>query len=367
VSVVILVICAAGLTRAPRPAGIRQPLGYAILTFLGVSVSAILASPQRDDIAHLSISLLPATLLFFVIAEGFRSSHHTRTLYLTFSLVSLVLCSWLIWNSWLDGPVSPNVWMLHAGTPLLVVGNDVTFFAVVAPLSLVGLCSIRSIAPRAICAAALLSTIVVIVLFESRGAALTLIASLGCIALLIRPRAALTAATLVTAAIVTTDGALGFPLAAKFGDFWASGSAPGRIAMWRSAWRAFLESPWIGHGPHSISYLASQGDEAVRWAHNLYLDVLVGQGILGCGALLSIVAGALTLGWNTHIQDADDERRLLNAGALSALVGLLLAAIWEISFLRLWVVATFFAVVGVIAHLWALRQGVGRDERHSAN
>ena len=367
VSLIVLVICAAAVSRAPRLASGRPAVGYAILAFLGITVVAILASPQRDDIAPLSVSLLPATLLFFVIGEGFRTTGQTRTFYLTISLVSLALGGWLLWNAWLDGPISPNIWMLHAGTPLFVVGNDVTFFAVVAPLTVACLCSTRSIPQRALGASALLVAVVAIVLFESRGAVLVLIASLGCFVVLTRPRVACAGVTLVTVAMVATDAALGFPLVGKFGDFWASGDAAARVTLWRSAWGVFVDSPWIGQGPHSVGYIASGGTETVRWAHSLYLDVLAGQGVLGLATFLAVVAGALMLACETHKQQHDREARVLNAGALSALVGLLLAAIWEISFLRLWVVVTFFAVVGVITHLWTLTRESGRHEEHSAN
>jgi O-antigen ligase len=70
------------------------------------------------------------------------------------------------------------------------------------------------------------------------------------------------------------------------------------------AGRAFVESPVLGHGLGAFKYIFSKTPEAaqydkgnvsdrVRDAHNTYLEVLVGLGILGLGAFLLLLGTAI--------------------------------------------------------------------------
>jgi len=70
------------------------------------------------------------------------------------------------------------------------------------------------------------------------------------------------------------------------------------------AGRAFVESPILGHGLGAFKYIFSKTPEAaqydkgnssdrVRDAHNTYLEVLVGLGLLGLGAFLALLGIAI--------------------------------------------------------------------------
>lgn len=77
------------------------------------------------------------------------------------------------------------------------------------------------------------------------------------------------------------------------------GSAYARIAMWKTAWTAFLQKPWVGGGPGWYRSFARSGiaDGTVSptiWhydhPHNQYLYQASSSGILGLAALVVLMA-----------------------------------------------------------------------------
>jgi O-antigen ligase len=117
----------------------------------------------------------------------------------------------------------------------------------------------------------------------------------------------------------------------------------------------FRDAPLMGHGAHTYALLYQSYSDTVptlpsRWAHNLYLEVLAEQGLLGLTALGSLLfsGGRLALRLRRVSQR---EVRVYGVGALSALVGLCIAGFYEVSLLRLWVTVALFSVLGVVSFL----------------
>lgn len=91
------------------------------------------------------------------------------------------------------------------------------------------------------------------------------------------------------------------------------GSHRGQI--WKECWRLFLEKPWLGGGPGTISrrldirwsrYIEALGRErtvAVDNAHNVYLGYLVNVGLLGALSYLA-AAGCSLVTWYRRKGDA---------------------------------------------------------------
>jgi O-antigen ligase len=101
----------------------------------------------------------------------------------------------------------------------------------------------------------------------------------------------------------------------------------------------------------------------VPWAHNLYLEVLAEQGIVGLAALGFLLAR----GWSQarRIQrTADNEARIFATAALGGLLGLCFAGMIELSLLRHWVVITLFVILGVIAKLCVAQMNRGNCNGH---
>jgi O-antigen ligase len=155
------------------------------------------------------------------------------------------------------------------------------------------------------------------------------------------------------------DGLKGFPLLSKFINLWGGN---GRIPLWMSAWSMFLDAPVWGQGPHTFgmfykkyvtqyhlpSWVGFEPRE-VPWAHNLYVEILGQQGIIGFAAFMWVLMSLFSVAWRTR--RASEEIRILGAGAFGGLVGFCLAATIELTFLRHWVVVIFFVLLGLIHQL----------------
>lgn len=337
-----------------------SPFVLPALVFLGATGLSILVSEDFGRSLRLSAPLVPAALLFFLIAEHFDSIQDTRLLYLTFSLVGLGLACMLLWAAWKNGKVEPDVWVSNVRSPILLVKNDVTFLAVVAPLSLV----LAYREPRSVVGIlALLSVLLsvcVVGIFQSRIAMLTMVTSITFAAALVRPRLGLICGLTIPILILLIDASLGFPLVARFGRHW---EGSGRIPLWLAAWAMFLHAPLLGHGAHTFvlfygSYLQRLSlppwfftdPRVVPWAHNLYLEVLAEQGIIGLMALGFVLARGVSSARSIQ-RVASSETRIFGAGAVAGLVSFCLAGMFELTLLRQWVVIIMFTLLGVIAQL----------------
>jgi len=125
----------------------------------------------------------------------------------------------------------------------------------------------------------------------------------------------------------------------------------------------FQDAPVLGQGPHGFmlhhrAYLDALQlpawirieDRVTPWAHNLYLELLAEQGVLGLATFAGlVVAGIVTLVRISRSRQADV--RLLGAGAGAALVAFLTAAWIELSLIRAWVTIILFTLLGLLATL----------------
>ena len=131
----------------------------------------------------------------------------------------------------------------------------------------------------------------------------------------------------------------------------------GRLPIWATAYSMFLEAPVLGHGPHTFVYTAVDGT-TMEWPHNLYLELLAEQGIIGLAALGGLLVCACSAGWKLQ-RAASGDVAIYGAGILAGLVGFCSAAIVELSFLRQWVVIILFVLLGMISSLSSLKQERG--------
>jgi O-antigen ligase len=86
------------------------------------------------------------------------------------------------------------------------------------------------------------------------------------------------------------------------------------------------------------------------WPHNLYLETLADQGIVGLAALLALLGCSISLGWQLR-KHAAEEVRSLSHSVLASLVAFCVSAAIELTFLRLWVVVILFVLLGTLARL----------------
>lgn len=359
------VLYSAGSTSSARPV-----LFWPVVFFLVAMGVSILGSVDVGRSLRLSVAFVPGLLVFFLITAHFTDTRHIRGLFMILSYVSLGLASALLWTAWRSTEMSPSLWVKTLGCPLLLVPNDVTLLAVTAPLSLALLYG----QPRSVAgvgaALSLLLSLAAICVFRSRVALFTLAIALLGVALLLRPRLALVCSVVMFLVVLGIESVLGFSLFAKFGYLPDS-----RIALWMAAWAMFCDAPLLGQGPHTFvllyqSYLPllhlpvwlPVDVRLVPWAHNLYLETLAEQGIVGFVSVGTLLVRGIAVG--RHLQRAPPEDiRLLGAGALAGLCGLCLAALVELSLLRQWVVVLLFTCLGVIANLSSSSLPLQRDEQ----
>ena len=94
-------------------------------------------------------------------------------------------------------------------------------------------------------------------------------------------------------------------------DF-SEGSVRGRLVVWETAWKGFLERPLLGWGPENFNLvfaryynpcLGSPECSGETWfdrAHNIVMDTLVETGVIGLVSYLAIFAAAIYLLWRAY-------------------------------------------------------------------
>lgn len=320
----------------------------------------------------LSVSLLPAGLIYFLIAGQFYSIRHVRMLFVSFSTISFAIAVFLIIQALRNLDGHPTKWISDFASPILVVPNDIALLAVISPLSIALFCCERDSLIRAMAVASVLLSVVAIFIFQSRTGILTLVVSTSACLWFIRPRLALICAASIVTFGFLVDGLLGFPLLTKL--LLATlyqGISNARFSLWLAAWSMFLDAPLLGHGPHTYGLLLQSyvhdldlpnwgplanlvrpwpENSVAPWPHNLFLEVLAEQGVIGLVALSVLLTSALRLGWGLRVSARGDVR-VYGIAAMSGLLGFCFAGILELTFMRLWVTIAMFSFVAVLACL----------------
>ena len=129
---------------------------------------------------------------------------------------------------------------------------------------------------------------------------------------------------------------------------------------------------YSGHGPYSFGPLVTSYvhdlqmpdsgvlkdlvppgwvNHSAPWAHNLYLETLAAQGILGLIALLGVLGTALYLGWKIRVC-THEHTRFYGIAVLSGLLGFCIAGVYELSLIQVWVTLVMFSYVAILACLY---------------
>ena len=358
----LLAVLSAFRRGASEPS-VSRLLGWLLALFLLTAAASVFTSLDRPRSLALSAAWVPGVLLFVVISEGMRSAKWIRLLYTCLALVALGLACTLLVATALYGP-NPHDWLATMGLPVLVVPNDANFLALLCPLALTLLLLRPRSAQGLLGGAAIVGVTLLIAVFTSRGAAITLAVSLVVAGGLFRPRLGAALGLALATGFLVLDGVQGFPLLSKFADR----VVDTRISLWIMAWEMFLDAPWLGCGPSTYKTLYPTYLElvqfpdwvkfdpwggAVPWAHNLYLELLAERGIFGFAAFAALLGTALAVAVRTW-QKQTGEVKLLTAGALASLCGFLFSGIYETSLIRVWAVVLLCTLLGTIGSLASL-------------
>jgi O-antigen ligase len=101
-------------------------------------------------------------------------------------------------------------------------------------------------------------------------------------------------------------------------------TSPRRLEIWQATWRLIKAHPWLGSGLGAyktaiVPYFRSN-DWQPQQAHNEYLELLAGGGIVGGVLGIWFVFNLIKASWNTF-RAADQFRRAICFGAVVGLVG----------------------------------------------
>ncbi|HXV58919.1 MAG TPA: O-antigen ligase family protein [Gaiellaceae bacterium] len=146
-----------------------------------------------------------------------------------------------------------------------------------------------------------------------------------------------------------------------------------RLDFWSAAWSMFQSSPVVGVGLNNFdvayvelertgrSFLPGTGLAPPESAHNLYLNTLAEQGLLGVAALalLILAAGRMVLALR---RSADPRMRGFGLGLLGAGIALLVSNLFDVTFVDPKTSILAWTLLGVGAAL----QRIGERERPPA-
>jgi O-antigen ligase len=340
-----------------RPPG-WPPLTIAVGAFLCSLTVSTMGSADLVRSLRLSTPFLPALLLFIVLTVHVCD---IRTFYLGLSAINLAISAVLVAALSLS-PVGVDLFALvpRIGIPILLVPNDVTVLAVFAPLSLM----LLEREPRGplgvISATSLLLSVAAIFAYRSRTAAVTMMIGMALAIVLSKSYCKSRPPTVAVLSILLLECLLfiyispfsGPSLLSKFREAGLSG----RAMLWGEAWTMFINAPLIGHGPHAFGLFHTP-----PWPHNIYLELLAEQGLLGLSALAGVLGCGIFAGWKLT-RSARDDTRYLAIGALAGLIGMCSAGVVELTLAREWVVTTLFLLLGTLNRLWGLDEVVSSTE-----
>lgn len=327
-------------------------INFILAAFLLSMAGSSLVSINFSRSLHLAVVFLPALFIYFLIIEQFATSSAIRLLYLCFSItafgISVAALYYATAKGFHIGDTDKEVHIL-AGTfsYIIVSRNDLTFLSIMAPFSFIlayrkpfgrtGLFAIFS----------MILSLCTVVVFQSRGASLTFFITLLSVAVLLEPKKALWLSLIAAVLFLLADASLDFALFKRFYGVIVGTDelTNGRRNLWWIVLKHFKDAPFLGHGPHTFGAFSR-----IPWPHNLYLEVLFGQGLVGLSTFIALLVYSGKTAWNLRLTTSL-ETRCYAMAALAALIGFCASSIVELTFLRLWVTVTLFMILGIIVRL----------------
>lgn len=348
------------------------PLSIPVILYVITVLISFAMSPDQSNGLPILRSVVTGALLFFVIASIIRT---TRAVQLSLAGASLggLLTGGLATFQHATGASSGIGFITSTGE---LVGRATGGFAhpnqlagylvLLVPLAVAGALVDRRFRPLHL--AALMLELGGIYASYSRGAWLA-VAVLPF--LLLRGRSVLLLVPAVTVALL-----VGVPpiMQERFatGDS-GGGELAGRVDIWSTASSIWIEQPVLGSGlgsfPARYSEIRVIGKQFLEntaflpppHAHNLGLQLLAEQGVVGAASFIMLLGAAAVSALRLR-QAVGRGHSILAAGLLSALVAFLVHNAFDVTLLENTGVQ-FFGALGMLSALVAMdREGAGADE-----
>ncbi|APV50547.1 hypothetical protein BWI17_13105 [Betaproteobacteria bacterium GR16-43] len=332
-----------------------------LIVFLAASgVSAMLGgSPQRSLAG--SMPMIPAMAVFMLVAYRFEGRRQVLQALSALIFAAFVASLGLLVNAADAGLSSdPRMLVQSLGFSQFVVPNDVAVLAILSPFPIaVALSSSANRALRIACLAIVVTFACAVVAVQSRLGTLLFLLSGVVTVVATRERGknhaargmALLACALVIPAIAV-DAWLGWPLLHKTAHVLDT-----RFSLWEVAFQMLVERPILGHGPNTFGLAwdvhlsqagapsAAPGMERTPWCHSLLLEIAAERGLVGLGALLGVLG---RIGY-LIFRRLDLRDPVLAVPLALSFVLFSLAALFELTLLRQWVVTLLFLYAGMVS------------------
>ncbi len=328
---------------------------WLIFLFMISSAISFFISFDMERSAMLSLSFLPALIVFFFARET-KPDAHEKVSFPGLSILALVVSFSALTQPFRFGGEPPAFWISKMDNPNFVVPNDLVLLSILTPFSVSLFLSDRHFLVKSTAALSVAASFATVAFYQSRGAILVAIVGLSIFAInLARRRRTALMIALGVATAGFTDMIMGFPLISKFAGVWSN-----RLLYWAVAWEMFLDAPLFGHGLRLYGELYPTYKAGVQipawvavdsrltpWAHNCYLETLAEQGIAG----FSVICLLFVWGVWTSLKLFRTSAKHMKPIYLGIAVGFLcfcIAAVFELSFIRHWVVVVFFYLLGLV-------------------
>lgn len=302
-------------------------LEWSLLLWLALWLCSALLATHVAHAFALSLPLLLFALCFVLFHRGAPAVLESTivTLAVLASAQSLQLLA-------SAGSATPALQVQGAGSPWLLVPNDVVWMLCLWPLWWVR-ARAQAGFRRLLFASAFVVQALAIVSVQSRLAAVAMAAlvlfalhaALGRSSWSRRHRALFALAVGVGMALVAVLWA-----AKGWGSLWA------RVQLWQAALMVWRDDPWLGAGPHAFGLVYPAADIALvdprrtPWPHQLLLELLANTGVLGMLAFLAVgCCTALRWNWLNSLGRAPD-------GLGAALLSFATFSLLEATPLRVW-------------------------------
>lgn len=341
-----------GIIKAPRYPCYKSPVVFCILAFLFSMAISSIFSVDINRSFLLSLSFFPAILLFFHIIFLFN----IRLVYLMFiflSTISFIVSTTSLIVAFLMRSSIPSLWIQAMHNTYLVVPNDLLLLSILIPFSaVIFFKNPQSIVGR-FAIMSIILTFIAVAIYQSRGGLVSAIISITCITFLLRPRHVASICIMgLFFLFLMCYGHL--PIISKFRNIWQS-----RLFVWIVAWKMFIDSPFLGHGPRTYGILYFAYIDKLKlpnyilvdhrwmpWAHNLYLELLAEQGVVGFVCLLSMMIVPMLM-LHKLFRNPIGDVPILAKGIFASFISILVAAIFELSFIRHWFVIMLFSILAL--------------------
>jgi len=331
-----------------------------ICIFLFIISLFISYSVSKDKILsfQLSLVLFPALLLYFLIIEN-SNIKNIFWLYILLTIVIFNISFTYIITSLYSVDSDPGLWIKKISNPSFLVPNDLIILPILLPFTIVLFIKTNQFSLKILSIVTILSSIIAICLYQSRLGMLLLIICNIIAGIMLFRKSSIYGITITILLFLLVDWFQDFAIISKCSTIgWKS-----RLPVWITAFTMFVDSPIIGHGPrtfgiHYFEYLNKTNlpswfiidKRFTPWAHNLYLEILAEQGLIGFTIISILLIYTFILSVKL-IKSDNYNLYLLSIAPFISLVLILVGGFFELSFIRHWFVIIFFILLAIINSL----------------